>query len=59
MIFYVDMKSDLYIFTFAITQCIQRLELCPNPDMFSTSKDPIVQQFISGTATGPLVTPGF
>lgn len=36
-----------------------KVYLLGDPDMFSTSTDPIVQQFISGTATGPLVTPGF
>jgi phospholipid/cholesterol/gamma-HCH transport system ATP-binding protein len=35
------------------------VHVCATPDEVAASKDPVVQQFISGTSTGPMETPGF
>jgi phospholipid/cholesterol/gamma-HCH transport system ATP-binding protein len=32
---------------------------CGTPEELKTSSDPVVQQFISGSSTGPMETPGF
>jgi phospholipid/cholesterol/gamma-HCH transport system ATP-binding protein len=35
------------------------VHLCGTPTEFRDSKDPVVQQFITGQSTGPMETPGF
>jgi phospholipid/cholesterol/gamma-HCH transport system ATP-binding protein len=35
------------------------VHVCATPAELAASKDPVVQQFISGTSSGPMETPGF
>jgi phospholipid/cholesterol/gamma-HCH transport system ATP-binding protein len=37
----------------------RRVQLVGTPEDFRRSADPVVQQFIAGRASGPMVTPGF